>query len=56
MIERLQANPDILRFHVPADAKEPMNRSRSRGPPKNLTQSEAARISRPARLPPYITS
>src|SRR5690242_6059326 len=27
MIERLQANPDILRFHVPTDAKEPTNRS-----------------------------
>jgi hypothetical protein len=23
MIERLQANTDILRFHVPTDAKEP---------------------------------
>jgi hypothetical protein len=23
MIERLQANPDVLRFHVPTDAKEP---------------------------------
>jgi hypothetical protein len=23
MIEGLQANPDILRFHVPTDAKEP---------------------------------
>jgi hypothetical protein len=26
MIERLQANPDVLRFHVPTDAKEPTNR------------------------------
>jgi len=32
MIERLQANPDVLRFHVPTDAKEPANRSRGRGP------------------------
>jgi hypothetical protein len=23
MIESLQTNPDILRFHVPTDAKEP---------------------------------
>jgi hypothetical protein len=28
MIERLQANTDILRFHVPTDAKEPASRCR----------------------------
>jgi hypothetical protein len=56
MIERLQANPDILRFHFPTDAKEPANLGRSLGTPTNLTQSEAARIfERPARLAPYIT-
>src|SRR5215207_5274738 len=27
MIESLQANPDVLRFHVPTDAKEPANHS-----------------------------
>src|ERR1043165_1835625 len=27
MIERLQANPDVLRFHVPTDAKEPTSHS-----------------------------
>src|SRR5205085_5998321 len=32
MIERLQANPDVLRFHIPTDAKEPTNPSRSCGP------------------------
>src|SRR6185437_10922794 len=32
MIERLQANPDILRFHVPTYAKEPTNFSFSRSP------------------------
>src|SRR3954452_14574508 len=36
MIERLQANPDVLRFHIPTDAKEPANRSRSRDPLKKL--------------------
>src|SRR3954453_1412226 len=32
MIERLQANPDILRFHFPTDAKEPASLSFSRSP------------------------
>src|SRR5206468_9404216 len=36
MIERLQANPDVLRFHIPTDAKEPANRSRCRDPLKKL--------------------
>jgi len=36
MIERLQANPDVLRFHIPTDAKEPANRSRGRDPLKKL--------------------
>jgi hypothetical protein len=31
VIESLQTNPDILRFHVPTDAKEPANPGRSRG-------------------------
>src|SRR6476661_5734667 len=45
MIERLQANPDILRFHVPTDAKEPANPSRSRGA-LNLTKTQK-RTARP---------
>ena len=42
MIERLQANPDILRFDVPTDAKEPANSSFSRSP-LNPTNSKANR-------------
>src|SRR5690242_17304000 len=38
MIERLQANPDILRFHVPTDAKEPASPSLSRRREPNQTQ------------------
>ena len=30
MIESLQTNPDVLRFHIPTDAKEPPSHSRSR--------------------------
>src|SRR5690349_11173254 len=33
MIERLEANPDILRFHVPTDAKEPTSLSFRRSSP-----------------------
>src|SRR6185369_16961873 len=36
MIESLQANPDVLRFHFPTDAKEPASQSRNIGPPTNL--------------------
>src|SRR5438105_10289847 len=32
MIERLQANPDVLRFHIPTDAKEPASLSQSQSP------------------------
>src|SRR5688572_23075104 len=42
MIERLQANPDILRFHVPTDAKEPASLSFRRSP-RNKTNSKANR-------------
>jgi hypothetical protein len=63
MIERLQANPDILRFHVPTDAKEPAFPEASAGAP--AWASEEAKITtknrnrpnlRPGRLRPYITS
>src|SRR6478672_1623827 len=42
MIERLQANPDILRFHFPTDAKEPTSLDFRRSPP-NKSNSKANR-------------
>src|SRR3954468_20616188 len=59
MIERLQANPDVLRFHVPTDAKEPAFAEASAGKP--AWASEEAKITtknrnrpnlRPGRLRP----
>src|SRR5436190_3619016 len=42
MIERLQANPDVLRFHIPTDAKEPASHC-FRGSSRNSTTSKANR-------------
>src|SRR3954471_21105703 len=42
MIERLQANPDVLRFHFPTDAKEPTSLSFRRSSPIK-TNSKANR-------------
>src|SRR5690349_4464460 len=42
MIESLQANPDVLRFHFPTDAKEPANSSFRRSSPR-ITNSKTNR-------------
>ncbi len=44
MIERLQANPDILRFHVPTDAKEPASPTRPGAPTKPYSKANRATL------------
>src|SRR5687768_16804365 len=57
MIESLEANTDILRFHVPTDAKEPASRSMTpRLANKPNSKANRATLFRIARLAPYITS
>ena len=41
VIEGFQANPDILRFHVPTDAKEPRPLSEDAGQTKDKSKRDA---------------